>query len=240
MNCQSIAYNMHAFLDGELNSVESTAIEKHLGSCPHCRAALEELRLIQSVLSGRLEMPEVSEKLLWSSLQKRKHKSWLSSVKNSLDSFPAYWRDLDRRPMWSKLAAIPITLICFGILSMLLPTLDNQEWNFSVVQVSALQLNDGDQQPEIMQASQTQLETTHLMDTVWRIPYEDSLSLVAEIQPDGTAEIGSVLEYPKNLDLLEAIDCNLRNSQFDMVGAISDPVLIYSFQKIDVYEGAGL
>ena len=76
------------------------------------------------------------------------------------------------------------------------------------------------------------------MTAVWKIPFEDSLSLVAKITPDGSAEIGDVLEYPKSPDLLEAVELTLSGGQFQTVNAqnLDDTFVIYSFQKVDVYE----
>jgi hypothetical protein len=61
---------------------------------------------------------------------------------------------------------------------------------------------------------------------------------VAKITPDGSAEIGDVLEYPKSPDLLEAVELTLRGGQFQTVRAqnLDDTFVIYSFQKVDVYE----
>ncbi len=76
------------------------------------------------------------------------------------------------------------------------------------------------------------------MSAVWKMPFEDSLSLVAAITPEGSAEIGDVLEYPKSQELLRAIALTLRSSQFQTAGAhrLDHPFVIYSFQKVDVYE----
>jgi hypothetical protein len=74
------------------------------------------------------------------------------------------------------------------------------------------------------------------MDTAWRLPYEDSLSLVAEINEEGYAEIGDVLEYPKSQKLFDAVDRALRNSQFVASDTRSRSRVIFSFQKIDVWD----
>ena len=62
-------------------------------------------------------------------------------------------------------------------------------------------------------------EFEDLMTAVWKIPFEDSLSLVAKITPDGSAKIGDVLEYPKSPDLLEAVELTLSGGQFQTVRA---------------------
>ncbi len=41
-----------AYLDGELNSREAAAVEAHLKVCVECRAELEELRRLSSILEG--------------------------------------------------------------------------------------------------------------------------------------------------------------------------------------------
>ncbi len=76
------------------------------------------------------------------------------------------------------------------------------------------------------------------MSAVWKIPFEDSLSLVATITPEGSAKIGDVLEYPKSPDLLEAVELTLSGGQFQTENAqnLDDSFVIYSFQKVDVYE----
>ena len=81
-------------------------------------------------------------------------------------------------------------------------------------------------------------EIEDLMRAVWKIPFEDSLSLVAKITPEGSDEIGDVLEYPKSPDLLKAVERTLRGGQFQTVSAqnLDDSFVIYSFQKVDVYE----
>ena len=87
---------------------------------------------------------------------------------------------------------------------------------------------------------QDRSELSDLVDTAWRLPYEDSLALVAEIKPEGHAEIDSVLQSPRSYALLDAVGTTLRGTQFKEVGNLSSPFFIYSFQKIDVYEQRGL
>ena len=82
-------------------------------------------------------------------------------------------------------------------------------------------------------------ELDDLMNAVWKMPFEDSLSLVAEIGPEGFVQIGSVLEYPRSPMLLDAVDLTLRGSRFEIAAShdLDSPFMIYSFQKVDVYSG---
>jgi hypothetical protein len=87
-----------------------------------------------------------------------------------------------------------------------------------------------------VQARQQKEDLNGLVDAAWRLPYEDSLSLVAEIGPAGFAEIDSILEYPKSSELLNAVNLSLRRSHFERTGGMGNSLLIFSFQKIDVYD----
>ena len=89
----------------------------------------------------------------------------------------------------------------------------------------------------LVQVLQSNASVDGLVDTAWKIPYEDSFSLIAEISPEGNVRIENILEYPKTMELLHAVDLTLRESQFEGISEMSNAFLIYSFQKVDVYEG---
>ena len=55
--CSDIQAELSAYLDGELTAQERSTLEAHLSACPQCRAALDELRSVATVMS---ELPRVS------------------------------------------------------------------------------------------------------------------------------------------------------------------------------------
>lgn len=56
MDCNRVRQQLNAFLDSELNGNSMLEIRSHLNGCPDCRQALEELRVVQSVMRG---LPEI-------------------------------------------------------------------------------------------------------------------------------------------------------------------------------------
>jgi hypothetical protein len=240
MSCQDYREQIHGFVDRELAACERTAVANHLRFCPDCQAVVEELHLLKQALSEPVPFSEESQQRAWQSLVGQTRRSWRTGLRDWMDLSRARWRDLDLRPVWAKLAAAPVTFVLFSSLLVLFPGIQIQEWTYSAFMVAPPISQEMPSLPVTIHAVQSRREINELIETIWRIPYEDSLSFVAEIQPEGHAEIGNVLEYPRNPDLLEAFDMNLRNTQFERV--VNDPTsfLIYSFQKVDVYEGQGL
>jgi anti-sigma factor RsiW len=55
--CIDIQAELSAYLDGELTAQERSSLDAHLSTCPECRAMLEELRGVASVMS---DLPRVS------------------------------------------------------------------------------------------------------------------------------------------------------------------------------------
>jgi hypothetical protein len=60
LECENVQPELNAYVDGELEPAQHTAIERHLETCPTCRAAMELLKLV----TGSLRLaprPEPSE-----------------------------------------------------------------------------------------------------------------------------------------------------------------------------------
>ena len=146
-------------------------------------------------------------------------------------------RDLDRQAVLCRLSALPVSVVVLFMLASQLPRLPVQHWTFPVYTSESVSPTTSSRPPVLVQVLQSNERISELMDTAWRIPYEDSFSLVAEISPEGNAQIGNVLEYPKTMELLHAVELTLQESQFEGTSEMSNAFLIYSFQKVDVYEG---
>jgi hypothetical protein len=148
----------------------------------------------------------------------------------------AVLRDLDARLVWTRLAGTPIALTLILLILFSLVPAKTQRLPFLVV-LTPMDM-EVDQPVHILniEVAQSRAEFNHLMTTAWRLPYEDSLSLVAEIEPEGHAIIGDILEYPKSYALLSAVNTALRGTNFEAISERPRAFLIFSFQKIDVYE----
>lgn len=236
MKCQRVKDRLHEYLDYRLRPAEMAEVGRHLQDCAGCQQRYEELSWLRGLLAGRERMPEVAEEQLWKRLQQRVHWSFPSWCLETWDRVRTFWRDLDRELVWSKITAVPITLTFFFMILFQFSPVQIQELTYQTVWVPRVSMKSLEE-PLIRQVSVRQQRTglDGLMDTAWRIPFEDQLSLVAEVTPEGHAEIENVLEYPKSHDLLKAVDHSLRQSEFQ-VPSFFRPFVIYSFQKIDVYE----
>lgn len=236
MNCEAIRENVHCFLDEALHPEAAVEVDRHLRSCEGCRRVYQEYRELKEAVSSRLCLPDPLGEQMWREIQLRSQQTLFSGVVGCWDRVWTFWRDLERPIVWAKLVALPITLVCFISALSYLPKVDLHEWMYAVFGTPR-HVTDVGARPVVTLVSvrQSSTELSGLMDTVWKMSYEDSLSLVAEITPEGHAEIDSVLEYPRSRALLEAVDLTLRRSQFAKSHDLNRFV-IYSFQKIDVWE----
>lgn len=239
MTCQELRQKVHEFLDGELAARDLAAFHRHLEECVECQGFHDELDWVKKALSFEAHLSEVAQEQLWKRVKGQVERDFGRRILELWDNFRTFCRDLDGKVWWSKIAAVPVTLAFFAAILVQFPRVDFQQWTYPVIAtVSSTSSTVSRLVITQVPVRYARTEINDLMSAVWKIPFEDSLSLVAEIQPEGHAEIGNVLEYPKSQDLLRAIDLALRHSQFQAVSPrdFGNPFVIYSFQKVDVYE----
>jgi hypothetical protein len=236
MRCQSFRDRVHDFIDGTLAALDMAEMSAHEDACPDCRKLHAEYLLVGAALSGRVRMPEAAAEVILRRIQAPRGFG-LEALRDWADGFRAYWRDLDQRIIWARVTAMPFTLFLFAFL--LIQFVPSKVENLVFLVVSAGPARGGELTLPVVssvQARQQKEDLNGLVDAAWRLPYEDSLSLVAEIGPAGFAEIDSILEYPKSSELLNAVNLSLRRSHFERTGGMGNSLLIFSFQKIDVYD----
>lgn len=59
LRCIDLVEEISAYLDGELDAVERSRIERHLEGCPGCRAAIDQFETVIR-LGGRLTAADVA------------------------------------------------------------------------------------------------------------------------------------------------------------------------------------
>ncbi|HXK58957.1 MAG TPA: zf-HC2 domain-containing protein [Acidobacteriota bacterium] len=236
MTCQETREKIHEYLDGELAANQAAVLELHLGECDKCRDFWEGLIWVKQALAVRERLPVPAQEQVWNQVHFRAHYGWPVWLQEQWDRFRTYWRDLDRLLLWSKLSAIPVTLGFFVMVLMQFPLVQFQHWTYPAFEMRRMP-SSVFTEPLMTQvmARHTHADIDEIWSAAWKIPYEDSLSLVAQITPAGHAEIDQILKYPKNQDLLAAVDDSLRSTRFQSARNIRNPLVIYSFQKIDVY-----
>jgi len=238
MTCQKLRQRIHEFLDGELPPKDFAVLNEHIKQCAGCQRFHDEFSWVKEALSFE-RLPQSVQEALWKRVKTQVEDNFETRIGGLWDNFRTFWRDLDRRLLWSKLTAAPITLAFFVAILTQFGPVNLQEWTYPMM-ATLSPTSSPISGPLITQVSVRYggKEIDALMSAVWKMPFEDSLSLVATITPEGSAEIGDVLEYPKSQDLLRAIDLTLRGSQFQTAGThnLDHPFVIYFFQKVDVYE----
>ncbi len=235
MTCQELRQQIHEFLDGELPPRDFAAVHEHIKQCAGCQRYQDEFSWLKDALSFQRLSQSAQEKL-WKRVRLRVERDWKTRTLEFGEDLRTFWRDLDRGVLWSKLTAAPVTLAFFAMILTQFGQVNFQEYPMMAISP----ISDPLSRPIIAHVSvhYRGTEIEDLMSAVWKIPFEDSLSLVARITPAGSAEIGDVLEYPKSPDLLKAVERTLSGGQFQTVSAqnLDDSFVIYSFQKVDVYE----
>lgn len=236
MNCQNLREKLHDFLDEELACTEMAAFERHLEHCAQCRRLRDEVGLIQEALYIESRLSTVAEEQLWHRIQTRLPRSVKTRLREVWKRGSAFWQDLDRRIVWSKLMALPVACGLFALILLDFSTLPMEKVTYPVLNLLPPP-SSGFEQLVVtpLTVRQNGAQINGLMSTAWKMPYEDSLSLLVEITPEGHAEIDDILEYPKNRELLHAVGLTLRRAQFESAPELIEPFVIYSFQKIDVY-----
>ena len=239
MNCRFVCENIHDYLDFRLTAREVSEVEAHLASCPSCGRMHAELSSIQQMLSLKIKVPEPSSARCLKRIRRKRFWSEPGAALRELSAdCRSFLRDMNRSRVMARIAALPLTLCFFAVLIVQFPVLSLDAVKFPVLSMQGWTASE-EVQPVATRTFATRKGQTRfkaLMDAAWRLPYEDSLSLVAEITPEGHTRNVGVLEYPKSNELFNAADLALRSSQFVAIDSRSRPYVIFSFQKIDVWD----
>lgn len=239
MRCQKFRDLIHDYLDMQLSVQEMTAIQSHLDRCPGCLKLYEEFLTIRKTLASRITMPEACSQHIWKEVQHSRQRNLRMVAAQWWDALYTLWRDTDRKYIWSKLSATPVTFLFFALIFGHFAPGEIQPSNFYVFSLEDWPESNRDVLTvQSVEVEQNRSQIRNLVEAAWKLPYEDSLSLIAEITPEGNARIGDILVHPKSNDLLQAVNLTLQNARFDRSPRVPRQYLIYSFQKIDVWYDA--
>jgi len=226
-----------------LSPKETMEMERHLQSCQRCQHLFQEYARVRELLAERHKLPSAAARRTFRRVVVSSRWNLFKELALGLDWLRVYWRDLDSRFIWSKVYAVPLTFSLFAVTLLNLPygvteVQPGPDMNFLGVNCQEDILDHSAPPPSFRNVAvkQSRPEITRLVRTARKSLYEDSLFLVAEITPEGNAEIGHVLEYPRNTRLLDAVDETLQQSHFEKCKEMDETLLLVSFQKIDVWE----
>jgi hypothetical protein len=231
MTCREFIDNVHDLLDSRLQGREASSLVAHMEGCSRCRRIYAQYVQLQHLVSERAHLPGASSRLILRRLQRRTWRGFLGSV---LDRAWTWARDFDRRLLYLRATTAPFALGFFLFLLVQFAPADTERLAYMAIEPQLARHN----LPRVLnvEVRQNQPEFDAMLTAAWRLPYEDSLSLIAEVQPEGRLKVEGVLEYPKSDALLNAAHAALNTSYLEQSGNLSNSLLIFSFQKIDVYE----
>ncbi|MGI8784723.1 MAG: hypothetical protein ACR2L2_13860 [Acidobacteriota bacterium] len=177
--------------------------------------------------------PPVLNRLVGHHIREFKPWSWPSLLRDACEEVIFNLRHLDRRLLWSKAAAVPITM---GLFFSILANFDSgrsisyetypflvESLPFSVEQKS--------------QAQVPELPFMEFLDATRAIAGEDEMTVLAIVSRRGNASIGNVVDYPRHQELFRAVRRNVGSTYFRPAvfnGQRVKSYVVLSFSKIDV------
>jgi hypothetical protein len=243
MKCSAFVKDIHNFMNRSLPPKKTLEMQKHLEHCRKCDLYYLEYSRVKDLLSERHRLPRAATQRTYRRVLISSRWNIFKELALGWDWLRIYWRDLDSRFIWSKIYAVPLTSILFALILLGLQFGVTEiplgpDMNFLGVNGNQDILDHKSPPPSFRNVAvrQSRPEINRLVRTAWEMPYEDSLFVVAEITPEGNAEIGRVLEYPRNERLLDAVDVTLQQSQFEQSNEMDETLVLVSFYKIDVRE----
>jgi hypothetical protein len=240
MNCSDLKFDLSPYLDGLSSADESAAVEAHLGRCPNCRQAIDDLRMLRSGLRS-LEPPVIPEPLVGSI---REAVAARIAVGDSDYLFPFIpdWL-ADPRRIWLmsySVGALASLVLGFSVLWMILLAGNVSHHavanNYSSSRSSVLLANDNSSSDVAEPSSAayafarrdvssespsvnpngTLIELTKVL--VQGKIKDDEVVVVADVYSNGSAQIAEVVEPSHNRDavfeLAKALDTDPASAPF--------------------------
>ncbi|MEE8585058.1 MAG: zf-HC2 domain-containing protein, partial [Acidobacteriota bacterium] len=237
MKCVKVRSLVHEYLDRELTGLGESDIEEHLDGCRSCNAFVDQLLFVQRAVSARVQLPSASQHLLWSRIQARRNRSLWSRLSSGIDSLFTYWRDLDRRILWSRLSAVPVSIGCFALLIVLMLPPSPQLQQFA----AWMELQPRAPMITIIEAQQDPRRFKQIYDDLEQAIREsgadDEATLILDIGPGKQhVEVGDIRQYPNSQKLLEALVLSLRATRFEP--AQKPRRILHIFNSIQVQDTA--
>lgn len=236
MRCSDARSRVHEFLDRELSTAQRADIEEHLAECGNCGHFYAQLNFVQDALAFQTPLPRPSRQPLWLKLQHRRKPFLQRCLDSGWNLILSQWLHLDRSVFWSRVAAVPVSLTFFILLLGQVHQVESLRWSYPVLSQSGSANMYEAPVVHILDGRQEARHVRQFIDTVRGIPFEDSVSVVADIDSGGHVEIDDVLQYPRSPKLLEAIDRQLRSTSFQPEKGSRK--LIFTFHTIEVYDQA--
>ncbi|MBI4455384.1 MAG: hypothetical protein HY644_05735 [Acidobacteria bacterium] len=231
MNCTELKFLQAEFLDGLLSIEERQTCEQHLQTCQSCHSQLELLdRFRTSLQECRIPAPQALQTLVMGAayrLSERQPfwKDWRQSLH--------CWREnLDSSFVFSKLAALPFTMLFFVVILAEFSSAPRTVWYPVYTANPAATVNRNG--TDVLQLSYVPM--MQFAESAAMIP-DDSFVVLTRVDRYGMTTLEQIIDAPRNPLLLQLFANRMKTVRcrpLQKNGNRLDAYLIVPYQKISV------
>ncbi|HEV8129858.1 MAG TPA: anti-sigma factor [Acidobacteriota bacterium] len=231
MNCASVKARENDFLDDSLSPEQRAEVERHLQNCQACRTDLELLLIFRKSLRDcQLAPPQALETLIMRgvnhTLQRRPF--WQEWFVN----FSVWREDGDKRPLFSKLAAVPVTLFFFALILAEFSHAPETTWYPAYAMEQNALLNG---QEYVLPVRYTPM--VEFAEDSSPLVADDSFVVLTRVDRQGMPTLEKVISAPHNRLLLDLFFNRVEGIRYRPLlknGIGVDSFIIVPYQKISV------
>ena len=253
MECKKFELSPSAYLDGQLSDTEFADYRAHLSACSDCRLRLSELEQV-SLMFRDVEQPEVPRELhgyVMTEITRRSSREigvrqrlieWVLKLNPRLVAYTTgvAMSALSFLLLFSSFRPIPVSAIVDTEQAAIFPVISGSDREFH----SYNDLPPDADSPE--SGSDHYYQLPRVLDhgalvsfshIAYQKPGDEGMSVMVEVESDGSARLVNVLDAPKDPYLIEQLWWSLRNRTFQPATVSGRPVstrIILLVEKMDV------
>jgi hypothetical protein len=254
MLCKNVLPLLSEFCDEVLDADLSCQVSQHLDKCGPCRREFESLSLLQSKLKSLkgIQAPEFLGSLIEHRIIKIQQNSWRQDLRNELERMWSKIRTTESRWYVTKALGTVMTSLFFFLIcgsniplpfmapmdrESLTPYFRQQVGQDFVKRVgmqSAPKMRVVKSDPAI-----NELYLISLGESMSQPGRDDTVSVLASVDPSGSATIQNVIERPNDQRLLSIVNEMIMSARCRPASENGKPVpshIIFIISKVSVYD----
>jgi hypothetical protein len=253
MLCKNVLPLLSGFYDEVLDAEESVQISQHLNQCGSCRKELESLSILQSRLKclKGVQAPEFLGSLIEHRIAEIQQNSWRQNLRNELERMWSKIRTTESTWYITKALGTVMTSLFFFLIcgNNPLPFMASME-QYSITLDFGQQVRKGVPIKLGMQAAPkiivvksdpaiNELYLNNFGESMSQPGNDDTITILAEVDPSGSAKILNVIERPNDQRLLSKINEMITSARYRPASENGKAVpshIIFILHKISVYD----
>ena len=234
LGCEAAREMLESFVDAELPMSEQVALEAHLRWCDTCRARVEDMRLIGSVVRCRAAVAATDH--ADAGRLTAVHDDVVMRVRTERDlSLSVRWRELfaDMRYFWPALGATAAVLVCMCASTFVNQIVRTERPNSLAALISIMASPGSDQNPLHLESGMRfprPLEVGSALDSI--LEEEVAYTVAAVVTREGRVSNYALLHSRR-----EPLLNNRGESEAEEVSAVLDAVRHSRFEPAETAEG---